>query len=42
MSRVDTLLHEACEWAVATRRRLAVAIALMIVAPHLVEGWMLP
>jgi len=37
MTRADALLFEACEWAVATRRRLAVAIALMCASPFLIE-----
>lgn len=38
MNRADTLLNSACEWAVSSPRRLAIAIAALIVAPHLIEG----
>ncbi len=41
MNALDTLHRSACEHIVSSPRRLAVAIAVLGVAPHLIVGWLL-
>lgn len=41
MRALDALHHSAWEHIVSSPRRLAVAIAVLGLAPHLIVGWLL-